>query len=138
MANPSKLTAQDKAFVKEVSITGNATQAVKKVYGEEDDNYAGVKGHRLLSKDKIQKAIQSIADQIPDSQLVEVHLGGLTATSVLDIPDYSVRHKYLDSAYKLKGAYAPDKTLNVNINMEIDPVIKQKLDEALERYVNNG
>lgn len=28
---------------------------------------------------------------------------------VSEEPDYATRHKYLDSAYKMKGAYAPEK-----------------------------
>lgn len=117
-----KLTKQDKKFVEKVVETGNLTRAVQEAYDIEDSNYAGVKGNRLIRKDKIQNAIKSIAEQIPDNDLIRVHLEGLQAGKTIyknnnssgEIeevgyePDYAVRHKYLDSAYKLKGAYSDE------------------------------
>jgi hypothetical protein len=67
-----------------------------------------------------------ITKYIPDKDLIKVHKEGLGATTkkphLIDrddkgrpiydyIPeeDFSVRHKYLDTAYKLKGKYAPEK-----------------------------
>lgn len=58
-----KLTTQEQNFVKEVVRTGNKTEAVVKAYKEKDSNYAGVKGNRLIRKDKIQKAIKPIVDK---------------------------------------------------------------------------
>ena len=68
-----KLTKQEAKFTKVVAETGNKTLAVKTAFGIKDDNYAGVKGNRLLRKDKIQKAIKSIADSIPDDLLITKH-----------------------------------------------------------------
>ena len=127
-----KLTAQDQEFVKQVAITGNQTQSAKKAYGIEDDNYANVKAQRLIRKDTISTAIQevkrTIAEQIPDELLVKVHLEGLNATKTTDKevePDYAVRHKYLDTALKLKGVYETDEN-NINILM---PVLVKFLDK---------
>ncbi len=97
-----KLTKQEKGFVKEVIEHGNATKAVKNSFDIDDSNYAGVKGHELLRNPKIQNAIQ---EALPDELLARVHLEGLNATIGEDKPDYSVRHRYLDSAYKVKGTY---------------------------------
>jgi hypothetical protein len=133
----TKLKPKDKKFVKEYIENGNnATQAIKEVYDIKDENYAGVKGHRMLRSDKIQQAIQSIAEQIPDEDLVKVHKEGLNASRTIknegeDIvePDYAVRHKYLDSAYKIKGIYAPDKSLNIDLKLESGLTTEEK--EAL-------
>ena len=53
---------------------------------------------------------------IPDSLLAKKHKEGLDATEDIMVggelvkkTDYSVRHKYLDSAYKLKGRYVKDE-----------------------------
>lgn len=68
---------------------------------------------------------------LPDKDLAKVHKEGLKATkhqgvggmvmglekgkvdsvghTEIEIADYATRHKYLDSAYKLKGKYAADK-----------------------------
>lgn len=133
----SKLTKQEKKFVKIKAETGNGTLAVQEAFDIEDPNYAGVKAHRLLSKDKIVNAIQ---EALPDELLATVHLEGLMATkrsgtggmkigigvdgkvndfghTEIDEPDYAVRHKYLDSAYKLKGSYSAEKHVNLNIDV---------------------
>jgi phage terminase small subunit len=125
MSKGDKLTNQDKKFVKEIVESGNTTLAVKKAFGIKDENYAGVKGHRMIRKDKIQKAIKSIADSIPDSLLVEKHLALLNkqevvtknnmTTGEVDVKktgqiDAQAVKAGLDMAYKLKGAYAADKT----------------------------
>lgn len=63
----------------------------------------------------------TIADALPDNLLAKVHLEGLNATdSKTGERDYAVRHKYLDSAYKLKGSYAPEKHTNTNLNVNVD------------------
>lgn len=70
---------------------------------------------------------------LPDKLLAKVHKEGLAsykvekgaviggevgiASAEIQVPDFSTRHKYLDSAYKLKGRYPDgevgDKTFNV-------------------------
>jgi len=46
---------------------------------------------------------------LPDAKLAKAHKEGLEAYSKDKEPDFTVRHKYLDTAYKLKGSYAPAK-----------------------------
>ena len=113
-----KLTNQEKIFVKGVVETGNLTQSVMEAYDEEDPNYAGVKGNRLIRKDKIQNAIQTLADRIPDDKLYNVLMEGLGA-EYNEKPDYGIRHKYLDTSLKIKGAYEVDENRNINILMPV-------------------
>lgn len=71
-------------------------------------------------------AKKEYAERFSDEELEIVHKEGLKATSkspqlidrdekgrpiyeYIDEPDYSVRHKYLDSAYKLKASYSPEE-----------------------------
>lgn len=49
-------------------------------------------------------------EYMPDDLLQKIHKEGFGATRIhgtndnfIDIPDYAVRHKYLETAYKLKG-----------------------------------
>lgn len=113
-----KLSAQDQEFVKEVALTDNATSAVKKAYKSiTTDGSARAKGSQLLTNINIATAVQevkkSLAERIPDDLLERVHLEGLVADKMVGEtlePDYAVRHKYLDSAYKIKGAYGEDAT----------------------------
>lgn len=124
------LTKKEEGFVRDYIETDNATKAALNNYDTDDENTAAVIGHRKLRSVKIQNAIKSIADRIPDELLEKVHLEGLEATDE-GFPDYSVRHKYLDSAYKLKGIYAPDKSINVNLEGEIT---NPKARELAEKY----
>lgn len=132
-----KLTKQEKAFVNDVVTTGNATEAVLKNYDVKNANVAGVTGHRLLSKVKIQKAIVSIADSIPDDLLKRKMIALLNKEEVITknnmttgeidiIPtgemDVQAVTKGLDMAFKIKGTYAPEKTINANITINtLDP-----------------
>lgn len=117
-----RLSKQEKAFVKIKALTGNGTLAVREAFDIEDSDYAGVKAHRLLRKDKIVNALQ---EALPDELLAQVHLEGLSAINIYEAPDYGVRHKYLDSAYKIKGAYAPEKSVNVNIDVAPNERLKE-------------
>lgn len=129
------LTKQDIKFVKIVAETGNKTKAAKEAYGYKNNNTAGVMALDKLRKPKIIKAIKSIADSISDQDLIKVHKQGLKATrkeqqivgrsddgkpeyETVDVEDYATRHKYLDSAYKIKGIYAPEKTITLNVEAE--------------------
>lgn len=130
------LSKQDQEFVREVAITGNQTQAAKKAYGITDNNYAGVKGLKAIRKDKIAIAVEevkkSIADQIPDDLLVKVHLEGLNATSGSGDNtqvDYGIRHKYLDTALKIKGMYDGDDQSKGKIFI---PVLVKFLDKKYD------
>lgn len=119
------LTKKERGFVKDYVETGNGTRAILNNYDTDDENVAGVMASQNLGKLKIQNAILSIAEQIPDDLLVQVHLEGLNASRTIKTeddeiiePDYAVRHKYLDTAHKLKGTYAPDRSLNLNVNLD--------------------
>ena len=141
------LTKQEKIFVEIKAETGNGTKAAKKAFKIKDSNYAGVKAHRLIRKDKIVNAIE---EALPDELLAKVHREGLSASKevwknnnesgeiekVSEEPDYAVRHKYLDTAYKLKGSYAPEKSVSLNIEV---PVGKQKTaTDAIVRFLNGN
>lgn len=135
------LSQQDQEFVKQVAITGNQTQSAKDAYGIEKDDYAGKKGSLKVRESKIATAItevkKSLADRISDDKLHEVLMEGLEATKPqgvggmamniskngidsightdMFIADYPTRHKYLDTALKLKGLYENDDQKNINI-----------------------
>jgi hypothetical protein len=119
------LTKKQKGFVKDYIETDNATEAAFRNYDVKDRVVANAIGAENLAKPSIQAAIKSIADAIPDELLERVHLDGLQATSN-DFPDYAVRHKYLDTAYKIKGSYAPDKSINLNVDAQTTPELLAK------------
>ena len=76
---------------------------------------------------------------MPDGLLVKTHKEGLRATTrkphlidrddkgrpiydYVSEDDFSTRHKYLDTAYKLKGVYAPEKLQVTDISQVLDEV----------------
>lgn len=62
---------------------------------------------------------------INEEKLAKVHAEGLEATKyesrlsgrgeseLMEVPDFAVRHKYLESGYKVRGKYTGDTTNNV-------------------------
>lgn len=132
------LTKQDQEFVKEVAITGNQTKSAQKAYGIDDPNYAGVKATKLLRKDKIATAVEEVkrtlAERIPDDLVADRHIALLNKVDDKGELDINAVKAGVDMAYKLKGSYAPDKRLNLNLNSEVMPTedieaIANKLNE---------
>lgn len=128
-----RLTKKQKGFVKDYIKTGVGVVAARNNYEVANDNTARSIASENLTKPNIVKAIE---DALPDELLARVHLEGLHATKIQgsggmlissegiehadnEVPDYATRHKYLDSAYKLKGSYAAEKHANLNVNVEV-------------------
>ena len=139
-----KITKKQKDFADEYLKTGNGTQSALKAYDTTDAHTAGSIAIENLEKPVV---INYIQERLPDDLLTEKHLEGLNAgkkvfknnnaTGEIEEvgfePDYAVRHKYLDTAYKIKGSYAPEKKVNLNANVEIkDNTEAQKLAEEYE------
>ena len=132
----TRLTKKKRGFAKDYIETGNGVKSALANYNTQDYSTAGVIAHENLKKPKIIKVLE---EAFPDELLYEVHREGLFASkpnweqnsetkqfeNVGDEPDYAVRHKYLDTAYKLKGAYPKgdegggNKTLILNVTGEI-------------------
>lgn len=109
-----KLTKKQKGFIKDYIKTGNGTQSALNNYDTTDYSTAGMIASENLRKPKIAEVVKSLADRIPDELLEKVHIEGLSASDevrtpdgevIASKPDYNVRHKYLDTAYKLKKLY---------------------------------
>lgn len=131
-----KLTKRQKGFVKDYIISENGTDAAEKNYNTKDRYSASSIAVDNLKKPHIIEAIQSIAESIPDSLIVEKHLALLNkkekvtknnmTTGEIDVIDtgeidVGAVSKGLDMIYKIKGTYAPDKNINLNINQEQSP-----------------
>lgn len=124
-----KLTRKQKGFVKDYIESGNGTQAALKNY-DTDYNTARSIASENLTKPAIVKSINEVLN---DSLLNKVHLEGLKATSVrftpegeqIQVPDFATRHKYLDTAHKLRGTYAAEK--HINVSLEVSPEEREKI-----------
>lgn len=111
------LTKKQKGFVKDYIETGNGVQSALNNYDTDDYSTAGNIASDNLNKPKIQIAIKSIAESIPDELLVEKHLELLNASNDKGSIDSQAVGKGLDMAYKIKGTYAPEKSINLEINV---------------------
>lgn len=151
-----RLTKKEKGFVKDYLETGNGTQSALKNYDTEDENTAAVIASENLRKPKIAALIE---EKLPDEELFQIHREGLYASRevwknnnetkqiehVSDEPDYAVRHKYLDSAYKLKGKYSPEPeptggnktTYNFIFSKEVQADVKELEGRIKQKLINH-
>lgn len=78
-----------------------------------------------------------LEQELPDCLLTRVHKEGLEATKkdgVYTVDDYGVRHRYLDSAYKLKKRY--DNT--ITIKGKISQLSTEEVEDAIAREVSEA
>lgn len=118
---------QIKAF-KEV-LNGSTISAAMVKAGYAPDTTATTTG-KLTNTDGWRELMEK---HLPDKLLAKKHKEGLDASEeivkdgevLFSKPDYAVRHKYLDSAYKLKGRYVKEEEgisnqlIQINISSEI-------------------
>lgn len=144
---------QKKAFEAVGVNGGNVSQAMKTAgYSEEvskrTDKLTKTKGWQELME-----------EFLPDDLLAKVHQDGLNATRVIsavitdkeanggtsdfvEVPDYAVREKYLVDAYKLKGSFAPERSVNLDVKTTAKEIreasgqvqmLKEKFEEELKK-----
>lgn len=142
-----RLSKKQKGFIRDIIKGETGVQSALNNYDTKDYNVANQIAVENLQKPTIQNAIKSIADKIPNELLEKVHLEGLEAGKTIyknnvssgeveEVgyePDYAVRHKYLDTAYKLKGEYAPEKSES----KVVIETISQEEKEALLNLLND-
>jgi len=165
----AKRTIRERKFVKTyIENGGNATEAYLSVNPKVKRDSARVLGARLLAKVSI--SVSELLDGIgvTDSYLGKILKNGLEASKVvsvvpippkpgkegspdlpeassknvefIDIPDYNVRVKYLDMAYKLKGKYREEEEEEGKEGKELEPlrvIIRYGKDEKKELKSKN-
>lgn len=67
-------------------------------------------------------------------QIEFVRNGKETHAELIDQPEVQAVSKGLDMAYKLKGKYAPEKSINLNVDVEASPEIKELTKILNEKY----
>ena len=118
----NKLTLKQSRFVDNYVVCGNASEAARKAgYSPKT---AGEIGHENLKKPEIRGAIAERMDEvgITEKRLLQVLDEGLSATKshfrqktdgaeaeVKVYDDYAVRHRYLDTALKLRDMFPAEK-----------------------------
>lgn len=119
---------QEQAFNNSVENRGNISKAMRDA-GYDDTT---AKNPKNLTESK--GWAELVGEYLPDDTLTKVHKEGLEATLQIyknnnatkqielvdEKPDFAVRHKYLDTAYKIKGVYAAEKFEIKSINQVLD------------------
>lgn len=121
-------TIRQKIAYKEVVKGSTIVSAMRKA------GYAASTSSRTNKLTRTKGWEELVENFISDRKLAKVHSEGLEATKyesrlsgkgeseLMEVPDYSVRHKYLESGYKVKGKYGndgnPNKPLIVIISNE--------------------
>ena len=113
-----KLTIKQRKFIKEFIKSGNATESAKEAGYKGNNQTLRVMGNKLVTNDNIQLDISAALEKqkINDEYLVEKIKDGLNANKK-DEADYAIRHRFQETVHKLRGDFAPDKSL-VNIESE--------------------
>ena len=99
---------QEKAFENIVENGGNVSKGMRDAgYSEKT-----AKTPQKLTESKGWEEL--IEENLPDSILAKVHKEGLKAVTPKEkAPDYSTRHRYLETAYKLKNKIVEHTTVDV-------------------------
>jgi len=112
-----KLTVKQRKWLDVYIETGNATEAAMQAYNCKDRNSAKSIGFELLTKLDFGTLMELMG--LSDSRLLKKADEGLEATRTIsvmtgskakgtdtdfiDVPDYAIRHKYLETNFKLKN-----------------------------------
>ena len=112
-----KRTLKERKFITAyIENNGNASKAYRVTHPKYKGENAKVLGCRLLTK--VNLTTNELLDEMGmnNEQLHEKLLEGLdadksiaTKDEVITVDDFPTRHKYLDTAYKLKGVYPAEK-----------------------------
>lgn len=125
-----KLTFKQAKWLSVYIHTGNATEAAMRAYDCKDRETASNIGGENVRKLRIGDLMDAMGltdqklmvklDEGLEAQRSIAAIAGTEAnggtTDFVDVPDYAVRHKYLDTALKLKGKYPKENQTNIQIN----------------------
>lgn len=150
-----RLKPKEKEFVKALvhKNNENGTETVKEVFGIENDNYARLKAHRLITKDNISQAIEVEKETLKSA----LEKKGITPEKIADKinvlldaedietgkKDYTAIDKGLKHAKEIYGVESgEDKpktqtTYNFIFNAETQREIKDIEEKIKARLINN-
>lgn len=132
VAKRDKLTFKQRKWIKLYLETGNATEAAMKVYDVKDRDSAKQIGYENLSKLDYSSFMeeagitdvliqQKIMEGLDANRVISAMNTGKQATGAtadfIDVPDYAIRHKYLETVLKLKKRLGVENQTNIQVNV---------------------
>jgi hypothetical protein len=150
MTEPAPLTLKQSKWLKVYIETGNATEAAMQAYDCCSRESAAVLGHENIRK--VKGAVTALMDAkgLTDDLLMKKLLEGLDANKTeflkwdgefkdsRDCVDFPTRQRYLDTAIKLKGVYAPDRQEISGPEGGPISILAELTDEQLDEIANAG
>lgn len=111
-----------KRFAQEYIKSGmNGTEAVRKIEPKYRDitnkkvqKVAGIKAVRMLASDRVKK---SLAELMEESGLTDEKIKKLLDRNASQTKNIPASNQAVDIALKVKGSYAPEKSVKVNLDL---------------------
>ncbi len=133
-----KWTLRERKFITAyIKNSGNATKAYLVI--NPNAKHPRQYGYRMLQKVDI--STNELLDEMgmTDAFLADILQNGLTSTKAVGlvakiVDDFPTRHKYLDTAYKLKGTYPAEKH---DVEERRTIVLKKKKEEKEDENEKN-
>ena len=122
MAKRKRLTLKQKKFLKLYMESGNAKQSALAVYDCKESTASQIGAENLR---KLHLPIQEMMEArgLSDNNLIGHMIEGLekpvkVTADGIETPDYSVRHRYLETSLRLKGHGKQAGQVNVQLNVQ--------------------
>lgn len=138
-----KLTKKEQKFCIAMAQGKTQTQAAMDSYDVTSRESAKVIGSQLMAKPEIQMSIPELMDYCVIDKPYRIR----RLKQIIDSPDLNIAYKGLDMSFKLDGSYAPEKYLNVNVDIsaeerealqEMTGIFAQKMIEGERANVHEG
>lgn len=119
MQTLGKLTDKEQRFCLAVSEGKSRTAAAMEAYDCTSRESAKALQNTLMDKPEIQESIASLMDA---NGLTRAYRLKILKKHIDDPIDSNASLRGLDMSFKLAGEYPPQKSLNLNVDMAIEPV----------------
>lgn len=114
------LTKKQKIFVKEyIQNNGNGTQAALEAYDTESERVAAVIASENLTKPDIKNYLEEIGFTSDNAKEVVAEILSDESNEPKD------RLKAAEMIFKVHGDFAPEKSINLNVEVEANPEVKE-------------
>ena len=116
----NNLTMPQKKFVAGVVSGQNPSQSAKIAYPTQTEASARVTATENMKKRKIQNAIERalIKSNLSEQRLTDI-ISDAIGTETPNTIDWSTKHRYIDTALRLKGYLNKDSVSNTQVNIGI-------------------
>lgn len=134
----TKLTPKQRKWLEVYVETSNATEAAMQSYDCKDRHTAQNIGYENMSKLGFGELMEYMG--LSDAKLLKKTEEGLDATRTIsaisgdrakgtdmdfvDVPDYAVRHRYLETILKLKGKLSDGKKFEVKGDGKLEVIVR--------------